>query len=166
TGGIYFFGGFAYHMNALFSMPLYNRAARGKVLHAEAEQARLAYKQAYTEREVQIDVDNWLSAQVRARDRVKAATEALRLAKTLEEGERARFNMGATSILFVNLRERNVVETSYELYRAQADYVVSRGGMLYARGALAKPVGEKVLAKYGDPLQAAGSSGRKLLGRD
>ncbi|MEQ1845290.1 MAG: TolC family protein [Nitrospira sp.] len=166
VGGIYWIGGFGYRVGTLFSMPLFNRGARGKVLHAEAQQQRLAYKQAYTEKQVAVDVDNWLSAQVRARDRVKAATEALRLAKTLEEGERARFNMGATSILFVNMRERNVVETSYELYRAQADYVVSRGGMLYARGALAKPVGEKVLAKYGDPLQAAGSSGRKLLGRD
>ena len=166
VGGIYWIGGFGYRVGTLLSMPLFNRGARGKVLHAEAQQQRLAYKQAYTEKQVSVDVDNWLSAQVRARDRVKAATEALRLAKTLEEGERARFNMGATSILFVNMRERNVVETSYELYRAQADYAVSRGGMLYARGALSKPVSERVLSKYGDSLQAAGSSGHKLPGRD
>jgi outer membrane protein TolC len=165
-GSIYWVGGIGYRMATFFSMPLFNRAARGKVLHAEAEQTRLAYKQAYTERQVQIDVDNWLSAQVRARDRVKAATEALRLAKTLEEGERARFNMGATSVLFVNLRERAVVEAAYELYRAQADYVVSRGGMLWARGALSKPVADNVLAKYGNPLHAAGSSGHKMPGRD
>jgi len=145
---------------------LFNRGARGKVLHAEAEQTRLAYKQAYTERSVAIDVDNWLSAIVRARDRVKASTEALRLAKTLEEGERARFNMGATSVLFVNLRERAVVESAYELYRAQADYAVARGGMLWARGALSKALSENVLAKYGDPVAAAGISGRKIQGRD
>lgn len=166
TGGIYYLGGFAYHMGATFSMPLFNRGARGKVLHAEAEQTRLAYKQAYTERSVAIDVDNWLSAIVRARDRVKASTEALRLAKTLEEGERARFNMGATSVLFVNLRERAVVESAYELYRAQADYAVARGGMLWARGALSKALSENVLAKYGDPVAAAGISGRKIQGRD
>ena len=88
------------------------------------------------------------------------------MAKTLEEGERARFNMGATSVLFVNLRERAVVEMAYELYRAQADYAVSRGGMLWARGALSKPLPDNVLTKYGDPLHAAGSSGRKLPGRD
>ena len=165
-GAIYWVGGIGYRMAALFSMPLFNRAARGKVLHAEAEQTRLAYKQAYTERQVQIEVDNWLSAIVRARDRVKASTEALRLAKTLEEGERARFNMGATSVLFVNLRERAVVEAAYELYRAQADYAVARGGMLWARGALSKPLADNVLAKYGDHVQSAGSSGRKLSGRD
>lgn len=165
-GSIYWVGGVGYRVATLFSMPLFNRGARGKALHAEAEQERLAWKQAYAERQVQIDVDNWLSAQVRARDRVKAATEALRLAKTLEEGERARFNMGATSVLFVNLRERTVVQAAYELYRAQADYVVSRGGMLWARGALSKPVSDRVLSKYGESLHAAGSSGRKLPGRD
>ncbi len=166
VGGIYWIGGFGYRFGMLFSMPLFNRGARGKVLHAEAEQERLAWKIAYTERQVQIDIDNWLSAIVRARDRMKAATEALRLAKTLEEGERARFNMGATSVLFVNLRERAVVGAAYELYRAQADYAVARGGMLWARAALSKPLPESVLAKYGDPLHAAGSSGRKLPGRD
>ena len=166
VGGIYWIGGFGYRTALYFSMPLFNRGARGKVLHAEAEQERLTWKIGYAERQVSIDVDNWLSAIVRARDRVKAATEALRLAKTLEEGERARFNMGATSVLFVNLRERAVVEVAYELYRAQADYVVSRGGMLWARGALSKPVSERVLSKYGDPLHASGSSGRKLPGRD
>ncbi len=166
VGGIYYLGGFGYNMRLRFSMPLFNRGARGKVLHAEAEQARLAYKQAYTERQVEIDVDNWLSAIVRARDRVKAGTEALRLAKTLEEGERARFNMGATSVLFVNMRERAVVDAAYELYRAQADYAVARGGMLWAKGSLSKPLAENILAKYGDPLYAAGSSGRALSGRD
>ena len=165
-GSIYWVGGIGYRMATLFSMPLFNRGARGKVLHAEAEQERLAYKQVYTERQVQIDVDNWLSAQVRARDRVRASTEALRLAKTLEEGERVRFNMGATSVLFLNLRERAVVEAAYELYRAQADYAVARGGMLWARGALSKPLADSVLAKYGDQLHSAGLSGIKLPGRD
>lgn len=165
-GSIYWVGGIGYRAGVLFSMPLFNRGARGKVLHAEAEQTRLGYKQAYTERQVEIDVDNWLSAIVRARDRVKASTEALRLAKTLEEGERARFNMGATSVLFVNLRERAVVEAAYELYRAQADYAVARGGMLWAKGALSKPLNEKILSKYGDPVHAAGSSGYKKSGRD
>ncbi len=61
---------------------------------AEVNQQQLALKQLYTEQQVSFDVDNWLSAQVRARDRVTAATEALRLAKTLEEGERTRFNHG------------------------------------------------------------------------
>ena len=158
--------GVGYGFETKFAMPLFQREGRGKVMYAEADQQQLAFKQLYTEQQVSIDVDNWLSAQVRARDRVKAATEALRLAKTLEEGERTRFNMGASTVLFVNLRERNVVESAYKLYRAQADYAVSRGGMLYATGALAKPWPESELAKYGNPLTAAGAYGFKQPGRD
>ena len=73
---------------------------------------------------------------------------------------------GVTNILFVNMRERNAVEAAYELYRAQYDYVLARGGLLYARGALAKPVADTVLAKYGNPLKAAGKHGYKQPGRD
>jgi outer membrane protein TolC len=135
-------------------------------MYAEAEQQQLVLQQLYTEQQVSIDVDNWISAIVRARDRVRAATESYRLAKALEDGERKRFEMGATSILFVNKREQNAVEAAYELYRAQYDYVLARGGLLWARGALSKPVANDVLAKYGDPSKAAGLNGHKLKGRD
>jgi outer membrane protein TolC len=158
--------GVGYRYGAQFAMPLFQREGRGKVMAAEAEQQQLVLKQLYTEQQVSIDVDNWLSAIVRARDRVRAATEALRLAKTLEEGERKRFNLGASSVLFVNLRERNVVETAYQLYRAQADYAVARGGMLWARGVLSKPWPTESLAKYGNPLTAAGAYGSQKPGRD
>jgi len=158
--------GIGYRVGLHSEMPLFQREARGKVMAAEVSQQQLALKQLYTEQQVSFDVDNWLSAQVRARDRVTAATEALRLAKTLEEGERTRFNMGVTTVLFVNIRERHVVEQAYQLYRAQADYAVSRGGMLWARGALSKPWPQSELAKYGNPLTAAGMNGFKQPGRD
>jgi outer membrane protein TolC len=153
-------------MATQFAMPLFQREGRVKVLNAEAEQQQLVLSQLYAEQQVSVDVDNWLSAIVRARDRVKAASEALRLAKTLEEGERTRFNLGATTVLFVNLRERNVVESAYQLYRAQADYAVARGGMLWARGLLSKPWPTESLAKYGNPTTAAGTYGFQKPGRD
>jgi outer membrane protein TolC len=158
--------GIGYRAGLHFEMPLFQREARGKIMSAEVGQQQLMLKQQYTEQQVSFDVDNWLSAIVRARDRVTAATEALRLAKTLEEGERTRFNMGATTVLFVNLRERNVVESAYKLYRAQADYAVARGGMLWARGLLSKPWPTESLAQYGDPKTAAGLNGFKQPGRD
>ncbi|MCP9446166.1 MAG: TolC family protein [Nitrospira sp.] len=158
--------GVGYRYATQFAMPLFQREGRGKVLYAEAEQQRLVLSQVYTEQQVSIDVDNWLSAIVRARDRVRAAREAYRLAKELEAGERKRFEMGISSILFVNLREQNAVEAAFELYQAQYDYDLARGGLLLARGALSKPVGDAVLAKYGDPLTAAGKNGSKKSGRD
>jgi outer membrane protein TolC len=166
TGAIYYLGGFAYRVGTFFSMPLFNREARGKVVHAEAEQERLTYELWNAEQQVSLDVDNWVSAIVRARERVRAASEAYRLAKVLEEGERKRFDMGATNLLFVNTRERNAVEAAYELYRAQYDYVLARGGLLWAKGALSKPIPDSTLAKYGDPVTSAGSSGQNKQGRD
>ncbi len=165
-GAVDWIVGIGYRTGVHFEMPLFQREGRGKVMAAEVVQQQLALKQQYTEQQVSLDVDNWLSAIVRARDRVTAATEALRLAKTLEEGERTRFNMGATTVLFVNLRERNVVESAYQLYRAQADYAVARGGMLWARGLLSKPWPTESVTKYGDPLTAAGSYGFQGPGRD
>jgi outer membrane protein TolC len=165
-GSIYWVGGIGYRVGTLFSIPLFNREARGKVAHAQAEQERLMYELWNKEQQVSIDVDNWVSAIVRARDRVRAASEAYRLALVLQDGERKRFDMGATSILFVNMRERNVVEAAYDLYRAQYDYVLSRGGLLLARGALSRAVGPSVLAKYGDSVHTAGSAGQELEGRD
>ena len=158
--------GVGYTWGIHFEVPLFQRGARGKIMGAEVMQQQLALKQQYAEQQVNLDVDNWLSAIARSRDRVKAASEALRLAKTLEEGERKRFNMGATTVLFVNLRERNVVESAYQLYRAQADYAVARGGMLWARGVLAKPWPTESLAKYGNPITAAGTYGFQKPGRD
>ena len=158
--------GVGYRMESWFAMPLFQREGRGKVQFAEADQQQIVLKQLYAEQQVTIDVDNWVSAIVRARDRVRAASEAYRLAKVLEEGERKRFDLGATSILFVNKREQNAVEAAYELYRAQYDYVLARGGYLWARGGLAKSVANDVLAKYGDPSKAAGLHGQKLKGRD
>jgi outer membrane protein TolC len=165
-GSIYWIGGIGYRIGTFFSMPLFNREARGKVTHAEAAQERLTYELWHAEQKVSLDVDNWVSAIVRARDRVRAATESYRLAKALEAGERTRFSMGATNILFVNMRERNAVEAAYGLYRAQYEYVLARGGYLWAKGGLSKPVAETVLAKYGDPSMSAGSSGQKIEGRD
>jgi outer membrane protein TolC len=158
--------GLGYRVGLHTEIPLFQREGRGKVMAAEVGLSQLALKQQFTEQQVGYDVDNWFSAIVRARDRVKAATESYRLAKILEDGERKRFDMGATTILFVNTRERNAVEAAYQLYRAQADYAVARGGMLWARGALSKPWPESELAKYGNPLTAAGMNGHQQPGRD
>ena len=54
--------------------------------------------------------------------------------------------------------------SSYSM--AATDYVLARGGYLLAKGALSKAVGASVLAKYGDPIHAAGSSGQQIEGRD
>ena len=69
-----------------------------------------------------VDSDNALSAIERAKEWVAAVTGSVSLAKTLEEGERFRFSLGVTSVLFVNLQEGNSVDSESQVIRAKADY--------------------------------------------
>jgi outer membrane protein TolC len=104
--------------------------------------------QKFREQQVVIDVDNALSAIERAKERVAAAVESLRLAKTLEEGERFRFSLGATSVLFVNLRERNSVDSENQVIRAKADYQKAQALYQWAIGAWAKSMPSAIPVSY------------------
>lgn len=85
-----------------------------------------------------IDVDNVRSAIERAKERVAATAESLRLAKTLEEGERFRFSLGTTSVFFVSLWERNLVDSESQVVCAKANYQKTQTLYQWAIGAWAR----------------------------
>ncbi|BFU94263.1 MAG: putative Outer membrane efflux protein [Nitrospira sp.] len=114
--------GLGYRFGIELKMPILQRKGRGEVLEAQGKADRFVLTQRFREQQVVIDVDNALSAIERAKERISTAVESLRLAKAVEEGERFRFSLGATSVLFVNLRERNSVDSEAQVIRAKADY--------------------------------------------
>jgi outer membrane protein TolC len=114
--------GLGYRFGLEFRLPFLQRRAKGEVLEAQGKADRFVLLQKFREQQVIVDVDNALSAIERAKERIDASLKALQMAKTLEEGERFRFSLGATSVLFVNLRERNAVDAENQWIRAQADY--------------------------------------------
>lgn len=130
--------GLGYKFGLELRVPILQRRGRGEVLEAQGKADRLVLLQKYREQQVVVDVDNALSAIERAKERISAATDSLRLAKTLEEGERFRFSLGATSVLFVNLRERNSVDSEIQLIRAKADYQKALALYQWSIGAWAK----------------------------
>lgn len=130
--------GLGYRFGVELRIPLFQRKGRGEVLEAQGKAERFVLMQLFREQQVLIDVDNALSALERAKERVAAAAESLRLAKTLEEGERFRFSLGATSVLFVNLRERNSVDSENQVIRAKADYQKAQALYQWAIGAWAR----------------------------
>jgi len=130
--------GLGYSFSLELKIPILQRKSRGEVLEAQGKADRFVFMQQYREQQVLVDVDNALSALERAKERVAAAAESLRLAKTLEEGERFRFSLGATSILFVNLRERNSVDSESQVIRAKADYQKAQALYQWAIGAWAR----------------------------
>ena len=130
--------GLGYRFGLELKIPILQRKSRGEVLEAQGKADRFVLMQQFREQQVLVDVDNALSAIERAKERVAAAAESLRLAKTLEEGERFRFSLGATSILFVNLRERNSVDSESQVIRAKADYQKAQALYQWAIGAWAR----------------------------
>ena len=129
--------GLGYRFGLELKIPIFQRRSRGEVLEAQGKADRFVLLQLFREQQVLVDVDNSLSAIERAKERVTIAAESLRLAKTLEEGERFRFSLGATSVLFVNLRERNSVDSESQVIRAKADYQKAQALYQWAIGAWA-----------------------------
>lgn len=140
--------GLGYRFGVELRMPILQRRSRGEVLEAQAQADRLVLVQKYREQQVVVDVDNALSAIERAKERVTAASESLRMARTLEEGERFRFSLGATSVLFVNLRERNSVDSEMQLVRAKADYQKALALYQWATGTWARSQPSAVPVNY------------------
>jgi outer membrane protein TolC len=140
--------GLGYRFGAEMRIPILQRRSRGEVMEAQGKADRFVLVQKYREQQVQVDVDNALSAMERAKERIAAAGQSLQLAKTLEEGERFRFSVGATSVLFVNLRERNAVDSEAQVVRAQADYQQAQAFYQWAIGTWGKSVPSAVPAAY------------------
>ncbi|ULA62213.1 MAG: TolC family protein [Nitrospira sp.] len=130
--------GLGYRFGLELRIPILQRRSRGEVLEAQGKADRFVMVRQFREQQVVVDVDNALSAIERAKERMEAAVQSLRLAKTLEEGERFRFGLGATSVLFVNLRERNSVDSEAQVIRAKADYQKAQALYQWAIGAWAK----------------------------
>lgn len=140
--------GLGYRFGAEFKLPLLQRKARGEALEAKGRADRLVLTQRFREQQVLVDVDNALSAVERAKQRIDAAFQSLQLAKTLEEGERFRFSLGATSVLFVNLRERNAVDSENQWIRAVADYQRALAQYQWATGTWAKAPASVIPVTY------------------
>lgn len=140
--------GLGYRFGLELRIPILQRRSRGEVLEAQGKADRFVLTQKFREQQVVIDVDNALSAIERAKERITAAVESLRLAKTLEEGERFRFSLGATSVLFVNLRERNSVDSEGQVIRAKADYQKALALYQWSIGAWSKSMASSVPVMY------------------
>lgn len=148
--------GLGYRFGVLFSIPFLQREARGDRLQIEGKAQRLKLLQDYRLQQVTMDVANAESAITRAQERIQVSEEAFQLAKALEKGERTRFKMGATSLLFVNLRERNVLQAAEGWLTALADYQKAFALYQWATGAWVNGSAFKGLSRESE--QATGES--------
>lgn len=132
--------GLGYRFGVQLSIPFLQRDATGQKLQLEAKAQRLGWIQQYRLQQVALDIDNARSALLRAEERIQAASQALLYSRSLVKGERTRFQMGATNLLFVNLRERNVVDAEVTYIQAQAEYHQAQAFYQWAIGEWTQPV--------------------------
>ncbi|MGY6274572.1 TolC family protein [Methylomonas sp. MgM2] len=122
------------YLGLSIDIPLQRRVAGGRADKAAADLQRLKWDGQLIENRIGNEVKDALSAINAARKRVELSRQQLQAAQQLEEGEQQRFELGATTLLFVNLREiahgdaaMTVAEAQANLFKAHADYQAALG---------------------------------------
>ncbi|NVI97132.1 TolC family protein [Myxococcus sp. AM009] len=106
----------------LLDIPTFNRGATGRALQVEAGLARLEAQLRLQKDRARVEVRDALSALEAARERVTVARRELTLAREIERSERTRFELGESTLLFVNLREQTSAEAAVREVDALTDY--------------------------------------------
>lgn len=108
-------------VGAVFSLPLWLRKARGKQRAAEAKLRALSEKARFAEDKILAEVRDAFSQLDAAEQRAELAGRTAELALAVAAGERERFELGATTVLFVNLREQSAADAEMALIDALAE---------------------------------------------
>lgn len=115
-------------------LPLPLRAARGELRRARADRARLDAELRWMTGVVAVELRDAHSALVAAHARVLLAREQLQVAHALEQAERRRFELGDSTLLFVNLREQAAADAAAQELDALTDYHRAAADLRVAAG--------------------------------
>ena len=85
---------------------------------------------------IHADVRSALAARDSAEERVKLAEQTERVARTQAEGERRRFQAGASIAIQVQVAENSLRQAELRLERARVDWVLSELSLAFLRGRL------------------------------
>ncbi len=117
-----------------FALPLQNREARGNVVRIDAELAGLTAEARLARDRVEAQVRDAHSA-VRAAERsLSLAREAADVADAVAAAERTRFELGATQLFVVNLREEAAAAAKAVVVDAEASLHVAHAALDRALG--------------------------------
>ncbi len=110
-------------------IPLQRRVASGRAQVANANLQRLRWERNLLQNRIEAEVKDVLSALSAVRKRLELSGQQQLAAQQLEEGERLRFELGDSTLLFVNLREIAngdakllIAEATTTLFKTYADY--------------------------------------------
>lgn len=105
-----------------FELPFQRRSARGKEASATAKIRQLEQREKFTEDQIAAEVRDAVSAVRAAYERSMITRDEYRVARDLEEAERARFRLGDGTMFLVNLREQATFDAALRELAATQDY--------------------------------------------
>lgn len=105
----------------VFELPLALRKERGKRDMARAKLSSVRAKAQLVQDKIRMRVQDAASALRRAIERSEQASKAADVAARLAEGERRRFDMGATTLIWVTMREKTAADAQLDAIQALVD---------------------------------------------
>lgn len=115
-----------------FSVPLQNRAARGKIDETRAEIDALQARGRFLRDQIAVEVEG-IGIALHAAERLARAAEQERdLAARLAVAERRRFELGSSDFFLVNQREETATDAAVRLVEAQARIASARAELAAA----------------------------------
>ncbi len=115
-----------------FSVPLQNRAAKGKVAEARAEIDALEARARYLRDQIAIEVEGVSIALTAAERLANTAEQERDLADRLAAAERRRFQLGSSDFFLVNQREETAADAAVRLIEAQTRIATARADLAAA----------------------------------
>ena len=106
----------------LYSVPLRQNAADGRIADAEAKLRKIDQERVLLLQTIRAEVADAASAVRTSLDRVAAARAEVALARRLEAMERAAFELGESTLFLLNQRERATAEAASRVVDALAEY--------------------------------------------
>lgn len=115
-----------------FSLPLQNRAAKGRIVEARAEMDALSARSRFLRDQIAVEVEG-ITIGVDAAEKLAIIAEQERqLAERLAAAERRRFELGSSDFFLVNQREETANDARVRLIDAQARIAAARAELAAA----------------------------------
>ncbi|MCC5815047.1 MAG: TolC family protein [Leptospira sp.] len=106
----------------VLNIPIETRRQRGRIGSAEARIAQISQEEQFAKDKISTEVQDALSEVSASYQRVEVAKKELILAKKLQDLEMARFNLGDSTLLFVNIREQTAAEAAIREVKSLNDF--------------------------------------------
>jgi len=119
---------------ATFSMPLFLRKERGKLVEANSKLDQLQYERLYKVQGLSNDIRAQKESLLKWQDAVAAQRQNVLAAQRMLEAERRKLQLGSATIFMVNYRERYYLDAQEKLIKTQKEFNKAQSAYLNKLG--------------------------------